>query len=133
MSNPCKLTQEELKGDLIDRCKACGYFNHQHGFSNPSPTVSDEETSEFDYIDGTDVKKPTIEFLIDDICPHSPLLDFNKQRLLKLIHNKQREVRIDELNFILGLVSRLSSDYAENEIRMLLNERIESLTSEDNK
>lgn len=30
-------------------------------------------------------EEPTIEWLIDQICPHSPLLDFNKQRLVALI------------------------------------------------
>jgi len=101
----------------------------------PSNDVHSEETSEFAYIDGTDVKKPTIEFLIDEICPHSPLLDFNKQRLLKLIRNKLREARIDELQNLPmtargiqwgGRMHNVVMDFA-------IERRIAALTSEDNK
>jgi len=124
MSNPCKLTQEELKGDLIDRCKACGYFNHQHGFSNPSPTVSDEE-----------LKRQILDILVarSGDKEYAKLFEQHSvEPMLALIHNKQREARTSELQALQKVCESHDSEFAFN-LANAIEDKIQSLTSEDNK
>jgi len=103
-------------------------------YKNVMSDVHSEETNEFAYIDGTDVKKPTIEFLIDEICPHSPLLDFNKQRLLKLIETEKadaiREARIAENQHHLEDVRKAPESLMRDLIEKEFTDRIQSLNKE---
>lgn len=119
------------------------------GTNNPNdlPHLPDENPGEIDdmlekaLMTSTEPEErlPTIEWLIESIAAgNSPLIEFNKKRLLDIISLKGREARIDELEHVIYegdayyIIWKNPKPHSREIKTISIEERIDQLKKETN-